>query len=288
MFLTIYLFIKSYQSEKFRFLYLIFAAISLVFIVLSRPLEAIYLILLLPLAIRMVSNDWKNKKRLLVNYLPALGIVIVGAVIVCVMNYVRFGSILEFGEHYQLTVNDCTKNHLSVQGILPTLFHYFIQPPHYDSANQLLTYSDISISIESHSYIASSVGLVFIPVALFVVLMPFVFKKGDDISFRIFTIASPVVIFLVAFINYCFAGVCPRYLNDFVPWAALLGGLIALKAIEKDNDKHPVVPSLISVALMISVILTAQYHFIGWDGLRIGDFGGLLGMIKTVTNQYYI
>ena len=288
LFLTIYLFIKGYQSDKRRWLYFIFTALSLVFIVLSRPLEVIYLLLFIPIIVKMIKGSWSNKKRMLLDYLPALGIVLVGAIIVCAMNYVRFDSILEFGEHYQLTVADCTKNHLDIEGILPTLYHYFIQPPKENAASGLLSYSYTSEKFETHPYITCSIGLLFIPITLLTLLIPYVFNKDDDVSFWIFALTSPVLIFIVAFINYCFAGVCPRYLNDFTPWAALVGGLIGLKAIEKDDGKHPIVPILISATMFISIILTAQYHFGEFDGLRIGDNNGLLGIIKTIFNEYNI
>ena len=287
LFLTIYFFIKGYESNTGRFIYFIFTALSLVFIILSRPLEVIYLVLFIPVIVRMIKVNFKgNKKVMLLDYLPALSILLVGAIIVCVMNYTRFGSILEFGEHYQLTVTDCTKNHLSIDGVLPTIYHYFIQPPQYVKESGMLSYSYTHEGFDIHPYVTSSIGLVFIPICLLIFLLPFVVKKDDDITFLIFIIASPVVIFFVAFLNYCFAGVCPRYLNDFLPWASITGGLLGLKAIEKDDDKHPIVPSLISIVLMISIVITAQYHFQEFDGLRIGDYHGLLGIIKTITNNY--
>ena len=288
LFLTIYLFIKGYNTDKFRFLYFIFTGLSLVFIVFSRPLEVIYLLLFVPIIIKMIIQGKDKPKQMLLDYLPTIGVVLVGAIVVCALNYARFGSILEFGEHYQLTVTDCTKNHLSIDGILPTIYHYYLQTPGYDKDNMVLTYRYTNELFETHPYITCSVGMLFIPISVLVLLIPFVLNKEDDLSFNIFIVASPFVIFFVAFINYCFAGVCPRYLNDFTPWASLLGGLIGLKAIEKDEGKHPIVPSLISVVLLISVLITSQYHFIGFDGLRIGDFNGLLGYIKTITNQYNI
>ena len=288
LFLTIYLFIKGYQANRLRFLYFSFAGLSLVFIVLSRPLEMIYLLLFIPVIIKMIRTDFGNKKQMLIDYIPAISVVFIGAVIVCVMNYMRFGSILEFGEHYQLTVTDCRNNHLSLNGVLPTIYHYFIQAPKYEKDSGMLSYSYTNELFESHPYVTCSIGLLFIPISVLMVLIPFIFDKEDSLSFRIFAIASPFVIFFVAFINYCFAGVCPRYLNDFAPWAALTGGLIGLKAIEKDNGKHPVVPSLVSIVLIGNIVLTGQYHFIGFDGLRIGDFNGLLGVIRTITNRYNI
>lgn len=287
LFLTIYLFIKGYQADKKRFIYFIFTTLSLVFIVLSRPLEVIYLILLMPLIVKMLISEFKsNKKGMLLNYLPAVSILLIGAIIVCVMNYKRFDSILEFGEHYQLTVTDCTNNKVSLDSILPTIYHYFIQPPAYMKDSGMLSYSYSQEAFDIHPYISNSIGLVFIPISLLMLLIPFVVKKDDEVSFIIFAIGSPILVFLVALINYCFAGVCPRYMNDFAPWASLAGLIMGLKAIERNDNKYKAIPVAINALLVISAILTFQYHFIGFDGLRIGDFNGLLGIVRTITNPY--
>ena len=288
LFLTIYLFLKGYQAEKKRFLYFIFTGLSLVFIVLSRPLEAIYLILFIPIIIRMIKNSKSNRKQMLIDYVPALGVVLVGAIFVCAINYARYGSIFEFGQHYQLTLTDCTKNHLSIDGVLPTIYHYFLRTPAYNKAEHILSYRYGSENFDIHPYVNGSIGLIFIPISLFILLIPYVISRKDDKSFLFFVLASPILIFMTAFINYCFAGVCPRYLHDFVPWAALLGGLIALKALEKDNGQYPVVPIMIFSLLTINILISAQYHFVEWDGLKIGDFNGLYGVLKTITNQYNV
>ena len=288
LFLTMYLFIKGYESIKGRTIYFSFTALSLVFIVLSRPLQIIYLILFVPLIVKLFIDNKSNLKKLLIGLSPALSIVFVGAVLVCIMNYVRFESILEFGEHYQLTVTDCRDNVLDIDGILPTIYHFFIQPPKYNEANHLLVYRQSIEKFEYHGYNTFSVGIFFIPIVLLIVLTPYVLKGNDSVPLKILLISSPFVIFLVAFINYCFAGVCPRYLEDFTPWACIAGALVALKALEKDNGKHPVVPSLLFATLTISVVLSIQYHFVEFDGFRIGDFDGLLGYIKTIFNQYNI
>ncbi|MFR3272861.1 MAG: hypothetical protein ACLTQI_02825 [Slackia sp.] len=44
-------------------------------------------------------------------------------------NYARFGSYLDFGANYNLTVNDMTKRGMAVGRIAPALFAYFFQPP---------------------------------------------------------------------------------------------------------------------------------------------------------------
>ena len=236
----------------------------------------------------MVKETSNDRKQNIKDYLPAAILLFFGAIYVCAINNARFGSIFEFGEHYQLTLSDCTKNHLDIDGLLPTIYHYFLQAPKYNEANKLLTYRTTIEHFEYHSYTTCSVGLLFIPITVLMLLIPYVVKKEDGLPFIVFAIASPIVIFIVAFISYCFAGLCPRYLLDFAPWASLTGGLIGLKALEKDNGKHPVVPSLISLVLIVSILLSVQYHFIEFDGLKIGDEKGILGLIKTITNQFNI
>ena len=230
----------------------------------------------------------KDVKKSLLDYLPGVGVILVGIILICAMNYLRFNNILEFGEHYQLTVTDCRNNKLDIDGILPTIYHFFLQAPKRDKINHLLIYRELKGNFDIHPYIKSSLGLFFVPICLLVLLIPYVLHKEDDLSFKIFAIASPFVIFFMAFINYCFAGVCPRYLLDITPWAALTGGLIGLKALEKDNGKHPVVPVLLVIVLSVNIVLSYQYHFVAFDGLKVGDFYGLYGYIKTIFNQFNI
>ena len=143
-------------------------------------------------------------------------------------------------------------------------------------------------NFDIHPYNTYSVGLAFIPITLLILLTPFVLSKEKDVSFKIFAIASPLLIFFIAFINYCFAGVCPRYLLDIAPWGALTGGLMCMKALEKDNGKHPVVPILLSLVLLANIALSLQYHFVEFDGLREGDFYGLYSIFKSIFNRYNI
>jgi hypothetical protein len=180
LFLTIYLLIKGLNNDKYRFLQLTFAGLSLVFIVLSRPLLIIYLILFIPLVIRTIKPNFSNKKKLMIDYLPMVGVVFVGAILVCVMNYVRFNSIFEFGEHYQLTVNDCRTNKISIEGVLPTLYHYFLQPPKYNASERILSYRLSSEYFDIHPYNTYSVGLAFIPITLLFVLIPFLINKNYE------------------------------------------------------------------------------------------------------------
>ena len=288
LFLTIYLFIKGYKSNRFRIILLASSALSLVFIVLSRPLEIVYLFLFVPVIIKMIKEGSKDKEQQFIDYTPAIGIVIMGAALVCAMNYLRFDSIFEFGEHYQLTVNDCRTNKLSIDGVLPALYHFFIQPPKYSETEHLLMYRYANENFDTHMYNTCSVGLFFIPIVLLMFLAPFVLHKERDPAFIAFIIGSPLLVFLLAYVNYCFAGVCPRYLLDVAPWAALAGGVIGLKALEKDNGKHPVVPILLSLVLLANIVLSGQYHFVEFDGLRVGDFNGLYSIFKSIFNRYNI
>ena len=276
------------MDEKHRVIYLIFAAFSLVFIVFSRPVQLLYLLLFIPLFIKIIIDSWGNKKKLLIDLLPALSIVVVGAVIVCVMNYLRFDSIFEFGEHYQLTVIDCRSNSLKLEGLYPTFYHYYFKPPELVKDTFILSYSDNKPTTDVHPYITSSVGMFFVPVCLFIFFIPFVIRKDDSLFVKLFLILSPILIFFLSWYSYCFAGVCPRYLLDFIPFASLLGGIVALKLVDQYKENIPVLTPGISIFMIISIVLTSQYHFIAFDGLKIGDFGGLYSILKSIFNRFNI
>ena len=64
--------------------------------------------------------------------------------------------------------------------------------------------------------------------------------------------------------------------------------MIGLKALEKDNGKHPVVPILLSLVLLANIVLSGQYHFVEFDGLRAGDYYGLYSIFKSIFNRYNI
>ena len=288
LFLTIYLFIKGYQNEKKRIIYMGFAGLSLVFIVFSRPIQLIYLLLLVPLFVKLIIDGWTNKKKILLDFLPAVIVVLIGAIIVCVMNYVRFGSILEFGEHYQLTVNDPATNKLSWAGIPPTFYHFYTEAPQQVADSYILSYRSGATSSDVHPYIVSSVGLFFVPVSLFLLFIPLIIKKKEPLPFNIFVGLTPFLVFFVSWFSYCFAGVCPRYLGDFFPVAALVGGLVALKLVDDYQKEIPVIAPGISIIFIVSIVLTFQYHFLAFDGYRVGDAWGLYSILKSIINRFNI
>lgn len=286
-FLMILMAIKAFNNSKLRILHLGFLGLAVVLLVGTRPTLLFGFILIIPIFIKILLEKYSWKRKL-IDLAPMVGIVIVGAALICYYNYIRFNSIFEFGQSYQLTVVDGTKLSYSVQGIIPTLANYYIMPPHFGGPQfPYISYGWGDFFPAYHSYNAGSIGLLFFPILWGMFALPFVFDKKDNIYLRIMFYLSPFVIFLIAFTIYCFGGVCPRYDVELTAMSMALFFVPLLKVFEALYKKKPIT-SIVSLALVVfvSVFISFNLLFCGFDGWIEGDQFGLLEVIRSVFNEY--
>lgn len=109
----------------------LFAGISLVLTVMSRPNMALISVVMVPLYLNVLCRkDIKTKVKLLSVLSFALP-VFVGAAFQMWYNYARFSSVFDFGSAYQLTVADVSKYAVTPVLFLPAIYHYFLQLPDF-------------------------------------------------------------------------------------------------------------------------------------------------------------
>ena len=290
LFLTLFFSLKAYQKQEHRIVYLALTGLSVVLLMASRPTLIFGLILIVPLFIKILIEKYPLKQKV-IDLLPMVGIVVLGAIGIMIYNYVRFDSVFEFGQSYQLTVTDNTKLAYSVKGIIPTLRNFYILPPSANSNGlfPLFSYGYIPDNHPYHPYNSGGVGLLFFPVTWFVAVSPFLFKKGDDLFLRIMIYLSPLVVFLIAFTTYCFAGVCPRYVVELTSIASFFGIVCLLKLSDLAYEKNQIVTLFgFSLIFIFSSIFSFNLLFYGFDGWGEGDQHGLLEVVRSIFNQYNI
>ncbi len=214
------------------------AAASLVYglAVASRPsLLFGAVILAVPLALQPFSPGAGGRQRLAAAAVIPISLVIAGML---AYNVLRFGSPLEFGQHYQLLVGSYrgAEPTFSLRYLLYNLRVNFIEPVHL--AGRFPFVADISAGPmpRGHAAIESPFGvLVNTPVTLLALAAPLGIRAllpTDRPGLRGLTWAAALAFAVPALTLCLFWGACSRYEVDFLPPLVLLAvlGILGLES----------------------------------------------------------
>jgi hypothetical protein len=191
-------------------------------------------------------------------------------------NVLRYGSVFEFGQSYQLTVMDPSTNHLSASGFLSAFVHYLAEPYSFSSQAPYLGLSASSLSFDTHPYDAGSVGTLFYPFFYAVFLLPFLWKRLSGWEEKASLTALVVSPFILAYTIYCLGGVCFRYQLGIWPFFALASLWLLLKwdSVMAEGSKKAAYPVVYGVsALSVWIVLNLAINT--FDGLKLGNIGWL-------------
>ena len=155
----------------------------------------------------------------------------------------RFGSMLEFGAAYQLTVNDIRMNQLRLSAFPQAISAYFLQLPGLRSSFpwiQLHLYDSSSLGF--YLYRDRNIGILAFPLSLFVFYPPKnpINAWSDRRSVKRYGYWYMMVISLIfiAWFDFCYAGSLIRYVCDISLPAALMAAVSLLSLnnhIQADN-----------------------------------------------------
>lgn len=121
-----YLLLSAFWKEKTGYVRIFFGALLLAFAVGCRPTMVFYSLLLIPyLIFRFRSRPLKeNIKPLLVLAVPYICV----AVLLMWYNFARFGSVVNFGQNYQLTVTDMAGDSYKLSTLPWCIWFGMLQP----------------------------------------------------------------------------------------------------------------------------------------------------------------
>lgn len=204
-------------------------------------------------------------------------------------NNARFGSPLEFGAKYQLTVSDVSKNKLNPGGIPGAWYHYFLQPLGVSGnfPNFTLLYSNL-YNYGTYVYVDTGMGLFSIPLMLALFLaLPIILDKKKT-SFAKSLVLSLIAGFLViSFVNFCLGGVIFRYTSDMTLLAALMSVILMFSFNESVTEANGAaaracriteeILMLISIFVCFSVLVSINGNLASYDArvfVRLAEFFG--------------
>lgn len=236
------------------------AGISVAAIVASRPNLVIYIVIAFPLLFSIIKNRPFGVKSLLGDIaafcLPMLAL---GGLIMA-YNAARFGSPFDFGANYQLTLSDTSTYSLTSALALPAMYHFFLQPPKFDSgfpylhpnAARLDSYDVTRVVYTSHS-----VGSVFFPITWGAGAIALLWRESKR-KFIAALIAVLCVIFIAVF-DLCFGGVHLRYAADIMFILSILGVYMLLSAVSRARKGSVAYIALYTafIALCLITVLVA-------------------------------
>ena len=219
---------------KHGYLYFFISAISTFLALWARPLVMITIaVWLVPIFIYFLIECKVGSRQKIISAASYLVPVMLGGCLVMYYNYIRFESPFEFGQTWQLTIEDIHYNHIRIRDFWSTLYYYYLDPvqltidfPYIESTSHYVNHSG------NYFYAPASMGAFSIPIATVSLL---VFFNKHNIAKNHILKGAVLSTTIISAIEYATAGVSERYISDILPTLCLVGA-IAICSICSTND----------------------------------------------------
>ena len=247
-----------------RAVFLVLCCLCLVLTVCSRPTMALACAAAFPILAELL---WKIRKETVSSKIISVSAfafpLVAGAAAVMWFNFARFGSPFDFGANYQLTVNDISENTIEFSFLFSAFFSFFLCPLFF---TKKFPFGEMQLKLvlpDEARYVYSDiyVGAFAYGIPCGILLYPFVAaldrRAGKkDATKDVFVFLTFVICFIVAFADFCLAGVNMRYIYDITPIHALAGAFTLLSLQEKTHARHKAVTTVLAILLFVSAIYT--------------------------------
>ena len=258
--------VRSMREEKLwlRMVLLVLAAIALTLTVWSRPTVALMCVAVFPLFIEFIFKIRKDnlKDGLLTVGAFALPL-IAGAAAVMWYNAARFGSPLDFGAKYQLTVSDVSLNTIDFKYAFSSFFSYFLCPIWQTEVYPYLGMQKIKVLPEGSRtfYFDRYCGVFAYGMPLGILLYPRLAmiekQKGEkDLAKTAIVAATALLALGIAFSDFCIGGVNMRYIYDISVLLTLVSAAVLLNLTEKSEGYSKPLTGIATAALSLMSIWT--------------------------------
>lgn len=261
---------------------LVRTALSSLFIglaVLSRPTLAVYaicayVIYAMNLKQSMYVSNEKSVKSRRISYALCGGLPLAMLGIAQMMyNFARFGSPLDFGIKYSLTINDFIHSEFHLVFMMLGLFHYLIAPPVFRASYPYISTEFNYFDANGYYYRCPETvsGIIFMALpVLGYFFSARVLRRLPDRKSRLKALAAvglPCVVMPVVIICSVWeSGYAIRYIADFA-WEMIIGALAVLfwLYLKSNNEtKKRMFKKFMAFSVVAAVILNCPQIFYYW------------------------
>lgn len=171
-------------------------------------------------------------------------------------NYIRFGSVTEFGARYQLTVFDTSYYSVAETGKIPLMFaRCFFMFPNISSAFPFVNAVSESSHYVGYYYGMSYMGILANPIMWCILLMGWSLKRGiKDMGHKAFVIASVLIGIIMCYVTTTMGGTSLRYSVDFA-WLFFIP-IIYIMFDMYDRGRRKGITKYILILLSMMVLAT--------------------------------
>ncbi|MCL1830960.1 MAG: hypothetical protein FWG21_05980 [Oscillospiraceae bacterium] len=261
---SLFLYISAKKPDGLSCIRLLFASLLMSLNALSRPQ---FLITFIPVASLLFEEVFTNRnlfskksiKQTTALVLPVIAV----AALTMWYNFMRFGSVLDFGANYNLTSNDMTVRGFVFERIWPGLFVYLIQPGAIDLVFPYI--KPVSLTIE---YVGTNIneatfgGLfatnAFAVWSLLILKAKQIFLGSKEIIRLLVTLAVSAITVVIA--DTEMAGILPRYYPDFTFMLLLIAIFVLLRLFMNYQDSSSI-RALASLRSLIVVTMLVTFGF---------------------------
>ena len=258
--------VRSMREEKLwaRMIMLVLAAIALTLTVWSRPTVALMCVAVFPLFIEFI---FKIRKDTLKDGLLTVGSfalpLIAGAIAVMWYTNARFGSPLDFGANYQLTVSDVSLNTIDFKYLFSSFFSYFLCPMWQTEAKPFIEMQRITVlpSGSRYFYADRACGAFAYGLPLGILAYPRLATienhRGEKDGWKTAVVCATAILALgIAFADFCLGGVNMRYVYDISLVLAMVSAAVLINLTEKTDGYAKYVTGAATAALCAMSIWT--------------------------------
>lgn len=229
------------RSSKRRCLFFALGSLCMALVLGCRPQLVLLSLLAFPLFWRPYITEGRiRRKRGIGEFACLVAPYLIVGIGLMLYNDARFGSLLDFGANYNLTVNDMTKRGWNMGRLAPAIFAYFLQPPNACGVFPYLQPVDFATTYMGQTIKEATFGGIFACLPILWVLFfakPIISLRNSQRSSRTITGVIIVLVLsavLIAVLDAQMAGILQRYYSDFS--FMLLAAAVLLVFILNENS----------------------------------------------------
>ena len=207
------------QGKGMRYVALFLGSFCMALVFGCRPQIGLYSLLAFPIMWPIIKDKNIRTKQKVLYVVTALSAYVLVAIPLMYYNFIRFGSVFDFGAMYNITVFDMTNVSVSFEKFICGAFEYLFRLPAIDLFYPLIDWSEAPHRYAGHFYFYSEPvlgGLFACNLILYCLFLGFYVKKDlKEKGICGLCLAMPMLGCIVLGIDAEIVGIVYRYIADF-------------------------------------------------------------------------